>query len=100
MIHVIAVLTAKIGHRAALLAALNSVVQEVRAEPGCLEYQPLVDLADSATKFGADTIVVVEKWQDQAALDAHSQAPALQSFLEQTKHVLANADIHLMHDAG
>jgi quinol monooxygenase YgiN len=45
MIHIIAVLTAKIGHRASLLAAFQSIVPEVRAEPGCIEYQPVIDLA-------------------------------------------------------
>ncbi|MCB8873763.1 putative quinol monooxygenase [Acidisoma silvae] len=100
MIHVVAVLTAKIGHRASLLAALNAVVDDVRAEPGCLEYRPVVDLAYSTSKFGADTIVVIEKWQDQAALDAHGEAPALKSFMEKAKHVLAQADIHLMQNAG
>jgi quinol monooxygenase YgiN len=99
MIHIIAVLTAKIGHRASLLAAFQSIVPEVRAEPGCIEYQPVIDLAYSPVKFGADTLVVIEKWQDQAALDAHNQAPALTSFLEKAKHLIAQADVHILQDA-
>ena len=100
MIHLIAVLTAKIGHRASLLAALNAIVEEVRAEPGCIEYQPLIDLSYSPEKFGANALVVVEKWQDQAALDAHNEGAALKSFMEKAKHLLAQAEIHLMQDAG
>ncbi|MCB8879247.1 antibiotic biosynthesis monooxygenase [Acidisoma cellulosilytica] len=100
MIHVVAILTAKIGHRAALLAALNAVIDDVRAEPGCIEYQPVIDLAHSSVKFGADTLVVIEKWQDQAALDAHNQGDALKTFLEAAKHVLAQADVHLMQAPG
>lgn len=96
MIHVIAVLTAKIGHRASLLAALQSVVDDVRAEPGCLEYQPVVDVAYSPVKFGADTLVVIEKWQDQAALDAHNQGEPFKTFMEKAKHLLAQADIYLL----
>lgn len=99
MIHVIAVLTAKIGHRASLLAAFQAIVEEVRQEPGCIEYRPVIDTNTSPVKFGADTLVVIEKWQDQAALDAHAVAPALTGFMEQAKHLIAQADIHLLHDA-
>ncbi|HTI00188.1 MAG TPA: putative quinol monooxygenase [Acidisoma sp.] len=99
MIHVIAVLTAKIGHRASLLAALQAIVEDVRQEPGCLEYQPVIDLSTSPVKFGADTLVVIEKWQDQAALDAHNAAPALTGFMDRAKHLIAQADVYLMRDA-
>lgn len=99
MIHIIAVLTAKIGHRASLLAAFQDIVPEVRQEPGCIEYRPVVDLATSSVKFGADTLVVIEKWQDQAALDAHNAGPALGGFMERAKHLIAQADVYLMQDA-
>lgn len=99
MIHVIAVLTAKIGHRASLLAAFQPIVDEVRQEPGCITYRPVIDMATSPVKFGADTIVVIEQWQDQAALDAHSQGKALTGFMESAKHLIAQADVYLMRDA-
>ncbi|GAB0118144.1 putative quinol monooxygenase [Acidisoma sp. 7E03] len=99
MIHIIAVLTAKIGHRASLLAAFQEIVPAVREEPGCLEYQPVVDMATSPVKFGADTLVVIEKWRDQAALDAHNAGPALRGFMDRAKHLIAQADIYLMQDA-
>lgn len=99
MIHVIAVLTAKIGHRAALLAAFQEIVPEVRKEPGCLDYRPVVDMATAPVKFGADTLVIIEKWQDQAALDAHSVAPALTGFMDRARHLIAQADIYHLQDA-
>jgi quinol monooxygenase YgiN len=99
MIHVIAVLTAKIGHRASLLGAFHSIVDAVRAEPGCIEYQPVIDLPYSSVKFGADTLVVIEKWKDQDALDAHNQGEALRGFMEKAKHLIAQADVHVMQDA-
>jgi quinol monooxygenase YgiN len=99
MIHIVAVLTAKMGHRAALLAAFKSIVPAVHEEPGCIEYQAVVDLDSSPAKFGADAMVVIEKWQDQAALDAHNEGEALKGFLEKTKHVLAQAEVYLLQDA-
>jgi quinol monooxygenase YgiN len=99
MIHIVAVLTAKMGHRAALLAAFKSIVPAVHEEPGCIEYQAVVDIETSPAKFGADAMVVIEKWQDQAALDAHNEAPALKEFQEKAKHILAQVDVYLMQNA-
>lgn len=92
-------LTAKIGHRASLLAEFQSIVPDVLAEPGCIEYQPVIDLPHSPVKFGADTLVVIEKWADQEALDAHNEGAALQSFREKTKYLLAQADVYLLQAA-
>jgi quinol monooxygenase YgiN len=96
MIHIVAILTAKMGHRGSLLAALQSVVPAVRAEPGCLEYQPVVDMDQSPVKFGADTLVVIEKWADQEALDGHNEGAPLAEFREKSKHLLAQADVYLL----
>ena len=99
MIHIVAVLTAKLGHRAALLAAFKSIVPAVHQEPGCIEYQAVVDLDSSPAKFGADAVVVIEKWQDQAALDAHNEGTTLHEFHENVKHILAQADVYLLQNA-
>jgi quinol monooxygenase YgiN len=99
MIHIVAVLTAKIGHRGSLLALFQSIVPAVREEPGCIEYQPMIDLPFSPAKFGADTLVVIEKWQDQAALDGHNDGAALKAFLDKAKPLLAQVDVYLLQDA-
>jgi quinol monooxygenase YgiN len=91
MIHVVAVLTAKIGHRAALLAALRSVVPAVRAEP-------VVDTDHSPDKFGADTLVVIETWRDEDALESHNEGAPLAEFHEKAKHILAQADIYVLRE--
>lgn len=99
MIHVIAVLTAKIGHRPALLAAFQEIVPAVLQEPGCIEYRPVVDAEHSSVKFGADTLVMIEKWESHAALDIHGTAPALTGLMERAKHLIAQADVYVMQDA-
>jgi quinol monooxygenase YgiN len=98
MIHIVAILTAKIGHRGSLLAALHAVVPAVRAEPGCLEYQPVVDADHSSVKFGADTLVVIEKWRDKDALESHNAGAPLAEFREKTKHLLAQADVYVLEE--
>ena len=80
MIHVIAVITAKPGKREEVLRHFRANVPNVRAERGCIEYGAAVD-ADPAlpvqTKYGPETFVVVEKWENMDALKAHAAALAL-----------------------
>jgi quinol monooxygenase YgiN len=99
MIHIVAILTAQPGQREALLTRFKAAVPAVLAEDGCLEYAPVVDLDSSSLKFGEDCIIVIEKWRDQAALDAHGKGAAIGSFVADTKDVLAKLDVHLLQNA-
>ena len=75
MIHVLAIITAKAGMRTKILEAFHANMPAVHAEKGCVEYGPAID-ADGAggmqAKFGADTFVVIEKWESLDALKAHA----------------------------
>jgi len=99
MIHVIAIITAKPGQRAAILEHYRGNVAAVRAEQGCIEYGAVID-ADNAlpfqTEWGADTFVVVEKWQSMAALQAHAAAPHMAAYGAKTRELIANRVIHIM----
>ena len=102
MIHVIAVITAQPGKRAAILDAFRANVPNVHAENGCIEYGAAVD-ADPAlpiqTKYGADTFVVVEKWESMDALRAHAAAPHMAAYGAKTKELLASRVIHILSPA-
>ena len=99
MIHVIAIITAKPGRREEVLRHFRANVPNVRAERGCIEYGAAVD-ADPAlpvqTKYGPDTFVVVEKWDDMDALKAHAAAPHMASYGAKTKELLASRVIHIL----
>ena len=99
MVHVIAVVTAKPGKREEVLKHFRANVPAVRAERGCIEYGAAVD-ADPAlpvqTKYGADTFVVVEKWESMDALKAHAAAPHMQAYGAKTKELLASRVIHIL----
>ena len=99
MIHVIAVITAKPGKRAAILEAFRANVPNVRAEKGCIEYGAAID-ADPAlpvqTKYGADTFVVIEKWESMEALKAHSAAPHMAAYAAKTREHIASRIIHIL----
>ena|SRR5579871_156818 len=99
MIHVIAIITAKPGKRADVLAAFRDIVPAVRAEEGCIEYGAALDaegLGSFQTPLGPDSYAVVEKWASPAALKAHSGAPHMLSFRERTKDLIAGRVIHVL----
>ena len=99
MIHVIAVITAKPGMREEVLAAFRANVPNVRAEPGCIEYGAAVDsepVLKFQTAFGADTFVVVEKYQDLDALKAHAGSPHMAAYSAKTKDMIASRTIHIL----
>ena len=102
MIHVIAVITAKPGQRAAVLAHFNANVPAVRAEKGCIEYGAATDQEPALkfqTVFGPDSFVVVEKWESPEALKAHAAAPHMAAYAAKTKDLLADRKIYILQPA-
>ena len=99
MIHVVAVITAKPGKRAAILEAFRANVPAVRAEQGCIEYGAAVD-ADNALpfqkKWGDDTFLVIEKWDSMDALEAHAAAPHMAAYGAKTRELIASRVIHIL----
>jgi len=99
MIHVIAIITAKPGKREEILGHFRANVPAVRAEKGCIEYGATVDtegMGAFQTRFGADTFVVVEKWESTDALKAHSTAPHMAAYAAKTRDNVASRVIHVL----
>lgn len=55
-------------------------------EDGCLKYDTFVD---------GDTFVILDQWRDQAALDAHLQAPHVAQYAPQIKDSVVDGRIDL-----
>ncbi len=99
MIHVVAVITAKPGKRAAILEAFRANVPAVRAEQGCIEYGAAVDADDALPfqkKWGDDTFLVIEKWDSMDALKAHAAAPHMAAYGAKTRELIASRVIHIL----
>ena len=102
MIHVIAIITTQPGKRGAVLATVHANRPAVLAEAGCLEYAPAVDAQDgpaSQACLGPDTLVIVEKWTDLAALAAHAAAPHMLAYGAKVKEMVASRAIHILSPA-
>jgi len=61
---------------AATRKAIVEMVRASRAEDGCIDYAFASDLADP------DTLILFERWRDQAALDAHGKSAHMAAFQE------------------
>ena len=103
MIHVLAMITAKPGQREAILTEFRANMPAVHAEAGCIEYGPAIDaegMGGFQTPFGADTFVVIEKWESPAHLTAHAAAPHMKAYAGKVKDLIAGRIIHVLSPAG
>jgi quinol monooxygenase YgiN len=103
MIHVLAIITAKPGKRAAILEAFRANMPAVHAEKGCIEYGPAIDaegMGAIQTPFGADTFVVIEKWESLEHLKAHAAAPHMAAYGAKVKDLIQTRVIHVLTPAS
>ena len=102
MIHVIATIELAPGKREAFLKRVHALVPQVRAEAGCLEYGPAIDLP---TGFKAqipirnNVVTFVEKWTDLKALEAHLGAPHMKEYREDVKDMVLSAQLQVLQPA-
>lgn len=102
MIHVLATIELGPGQRDAFLAEFHRLMPLVHAENGCLEYGPAVDVAtglSAQVNLGADRVMVVEKWADVPALEAHLQAPHMADYRERVKDFVRGVSLLVLEPA-
>jgi quinol monooxygenase YgiN len=101
-VHVLAIITAKPGRRAELMQIFKANVPAVRAEEGCIQYVATVDAEGAGgiqTRLGEDAFVVVEKWANLEALQAHAAAPHMKAYAEKTREMIASRVVHVLSPA-
>jgi quinol monooxygenase YgiN len=102
MIHVIATVEVKAGRRADFLTEFHRLVPQVRAEAGCLEYGPAVDIASgiaAQAPLRDHVVTVVEKWESLDALRAHQAAPHMAAYRERVKDLVTGVTLHILEPA-
>jgi quinol monooxygenase YgiN len=100
MVHVIATIRTAPGRQDDFLAAFGELVPDVRAEAGCIEYGPAVDLDTSVSPpTRADVVTVIEKWESVAALEAHLAAPHMKRYRERVKDIVMGVEIRVLEPA-
>ena len=100
MIHVIASIHVKDGHHDEFLDVFKSNVPNVRAEEGCIDYFPTVDIdADLAPqKLDESVVTIIERWESVDALRNHIVAPHMLSYKEKVKDIVETVTIKVLQE--
>ena len=95
MIHVIATIQLAPGRRADFLAEFKTLLPEVRAEVGCIEYGAATDMTTPipSPPIREDVVTVIEKWESVDALRIHLAADHMESFRQKTQHLVESLEI-------
>lgn len=102
MIYVVATIQIAPGKRASFLEHFHALVPRVRAEMGCLEYGPAVDFPMEHPRqklAGPDTVIVVEKWNGPAELEAHGVAPHMEEYRRAVKDLVISVTLQILQPA-
>ena len=101
MVHVIASIRVKQGSRARFLEVFKSNVPAVKAEPGCIEYRPAVDVDSGLPPqlLEADVVVIIEKWDSLDALRKHLATPHMLAYRDKVKDLVVNVSLKVLQDA-
>jgi len=102
MIYVIATVELKPECRAAYLEVLLGNVAAVKAEKGCLEYAPTIDVqTDIAMQetYNDNVVTIIEAWDDIAALKNHFNEPHMLAYREKVKDLIQKVTIQVLQPA-
>lgn len=83
MIRVVVPATVQVSALPRALELYRELVEETRTETGCISYE-LLQRADDPTR-----LLLVEEWESQAHLDAHTRTPhfiRLVALLDEVEH--------------
>jgi quinol monooxygenase YgiN len=99
MIQVIATIELKPDCVDKYLPILHENVPRVKAEEGCLAYEPTVDVDSGLSAQGQirqNTVTLVEAWTSLEALHAHLKTPHMAAYREAVKDYVENVRLQVL----
>lgn len=102
MIHVLATIEIASGQRKAFLAEFHKLMPKVRAEQGCLEYGPAIEVTTPISVQSPprdDVVIVIEKWESVSALEAHLAAPHMAEYRAATADMVRGLILQVLDPA-
>ncbi len=102
MIYVIATVELKEGTKQAFLDIFKGNVPKVKAEVGCIMYEPAVDVPSGLPVQGPtreNVVTVLEAWKDPEALKNHARAPHMKTYRDATKDMVKSLTIRVLAPA-
>jgi quinol monooxygenase YgiN len=103
MIYVIASIEIAPGRRQEFLEEFQKIVPLVRAEQGCVWYEPTLDLETNLAAQGAvreDVVTVVEQWADIEDLERHLMAPHMLDYRAKVKPLVVGSKLQILRPAA
>ena len=102
MIYVIAAIELKAGAKEAFLEIFRRNIPNVKAEKGCISYEPTVDL-DSGLPIQIglreNVVTIVEAWENLEALQAHLKTPHMLAYREEVKDLVNEVSLQVLEPA-
>jgi quinol monooxygenase YgiN len=102
MICVIATIQVAAGRRDELLALFRPLMPKVRAEQGCIEYAAMIDTRSGLAAqdpIRANTVVVFEKWESVAALNAHLKTVHMAEYFQKAEELRLSMNLQVLEPA-
>lgn len=101
MIHVLASIRVKAESLGTFLEIFKANVSRVRAEQGCVEYVPAVDVRTDipVQLVQPEVVTVIEKWASVDALKAHLETPHMIAYKEAVKDMVEAVEVKILQDA-
>jgi quinol monooxygenase YgiN len=99
MIHVIATIELKPNSREAYLTVLRNNVPNVKAEEGCLAYEPAVDIDSDLPAQGTvreNVVTIIEAWEGLEHLVAHLKTPHMATYRDAVADYVENVSVQIM----
>jgi len=103
MIYVIATIECNPGCREAYLEIFRKNIPNVKAEKGCLLYEPTVDVDSGLSvqvNIREDVVTIVESWESVEALHEHFKAPHMLTYREAVKDLVKEVRIQVLTPVG
>ena len=102
MIHVIATIDLKPDCRDDYLKILRENVPKVRAEDGCLAYEPTIDIESGLpikSEIRDNVVTIIEAWESLEALHAHLKTEHMAQYREAVIDYVAGLIVQVLKPA-
>jgi quinol monooxygenase YgiN len=101
MVNVIATVQVKEGKTQEFIKLFKTIVPLVKAEKGCIEYYPTVDLPTGLPPqdINENVVTIIEKWESLDHLMAHLSTRHMAEHMEKEKDFVEEASIKILQEA-
>ncbi|MES2208200.1 MAG: putative quinol monooxygenase [Pseudomonadota bacterium] len=97
MICVVATIKAKDKQHDTIMEAFREILPDIQAKKGCIEYSLAIHIQSvpDASRVDPNAIILIEKWSDSEALQAHMADPVYQAWYVKLWPLIEDASMQI-----